>query len=47
MKMTANEKVFELQSCRPCRDLQLSYKAFIHPSSYEIVIIFLKKGKGS
>jgi hypothetical protein len=32
--------MFELQSCRSRRDLQLLYKAFLHPIFYEIVVIF-------
>ena len=41
-KMAPNEKKIELQSCRSRRDLQFSYKVYLHPSSYKLVMIFWK-----
>jgi hypothetical protein len=36
--------MFELQSCISRRDIQLSYKVFLHLSLYEKIMIFLKYG---
>jgi hypothetical protein len=38
--MTWNEKNFELQSCRPQRKLQLSYKIYHHLNSYKSIIFW-------
>jgi hypothetical protein len=37
-------KNLKLESCRPHRDLQFSYKNNLHPTSYSRVMIFRKLG---